>query len=88
MTELEKVVVDKLLQDGTIQFYCRYVDDTLMLMKLSDIQRVKDEFEKFDRNLKFTYESFKETLQHFLDIEIHNDELKMYRKKNFHWTLH
>ena len=88
MTELEKVVVDKLLQDGTIRFYCRYVDDTLMLIKPCDIQRVKMEFEKFDKNLKFTYESFEETLPHFLDIEIHNDGLKMYRKETFtgHYT--
>ena len=88
MTELEKVVVDKLLQDGTIRFYCRYVDDTLMLIKPCDIQRVKTEFEKFDKNLIFTYESFEETLPHFLDIEIHNDGLKIYRKETFtgHYT--
>ena len=88
MTELEKIVVDRLLQDGTLRFYCRYVDDTLMLMKPSDIQLVKDEFEKFDKNLKFTFETFEDILPHFLDIEIHNDGLKIYRKETFtgHYT--
>ena len=33
MTEMERVVVDKLIQTGKIKFYARYVDDTLLLVK-------------------------------------------------------
>ena len=54
MTEMEKNVVRKLIDDGTIRFYTRFVDDTLLLIKEEDIDRVKNEFENFDKNLKFT----------------------------------
>ena len=37
-TELEKVVVDELIQKGLVKFYARYVDDTLLLVKPEDIQ--------------------------------------------------
>ena len=33
MTELERVVVDDLVNDGTLKFYARYVDDTLFMLK-------------------------------------------------------
>ena len=33
MTEFERLVVDKLIKDGLIKFYIRYVDDTLVLAK-------------------------------------------------------
>ena len=44
MTELEKVVVDKLIHSGIAQFYIRYVDDTLPLSK-------SEHFYEFDNNL-------------------------------------
>ena len=37
MTECEKVIVDKLIEDGIIKFYVRYVDDTLLVIKRTDI---------------------------------------------------
>ena len=33
MTELEKVVVDRMIDSGLVKFYTRYVDDTLLLVK-------------------------------------------------------
>ena len=33
MTEFEKVIADNLVKEGTIKFYIRYVDDTLLLVK-------------------------------------------------------
>ena len=88
MTEMEKNVVRKLIDDGTIRFYTRFVDDTLLLIKEEDIDRVKNEFENFDKNLKFTYEKFENENPHFLDIEITSTGLKIYRKDTFtgHYT--
>ena len=37
MTECEKVIVDNLVKEGTIKFYVRYVDGTLLLVKRQDI---------------------------------------------------
>lgn len=35
MTELEIQVISKLVSDNTIKFYIRYVDDTLVLIKMA-----------------------------------------------------
>ena len=40
MIELAKIVVQKLTNNGMITFYCRYVDDTLLLVKLADIPKI------------------------------------------------
>ena len=40
MTELENVLIKDLLDIGTIAFYARYVDDTLVLVKLNNVQKV------------------------------------------------
>ena len=37
MTERENVIVGKLIEDGIIKFYVRYVDDTLFVIKRTDI---------------------------------------------------
>ena len=37
MTEFEIVVIEKLIQNGTIKFYIRYVDDTLLFIRKRDI---------------------------------------------------
>ena len=49
MTKLEKEIVGDLLNKGIIRFYCRYVDDTLILMKPNDIQQVLDKFNSFHK---------------------------------------
>ena len=54
LTEFEKVVVDDLVSLGILIFYRRYVDDTLVSMKVSDIPFVLNKFNSFDKNLKFT----------------------------------
>ena len=40
MTKLESTIIKKLFDTGKIKFYCRYVDDTLLLIKPGDIQLV------------------------------------------------
>ena len=56
MTELEDKVIKPLINDGTIKFYCRYVDDTLLVVKPQDPQilqtlHIADTFFKSHMNL-------------------------------------
>ena len=56
-----------------IQFYIRYVDDILVMVKVDDIDEVQNRFNSFDKNLKFTVDKFEDDVIHFLDIIIHQD---------------
>ena len=80
MTELERAVVDDLVEDGTLRFYSRYVDDTLMLMKPEDIDDVLAKFNAYHTNLQFTVDRFENCVPHFLDLEIHRTGISIYRK--------
>ena len=42
MTELEDNVIKALINDGTIKFYCRYVDDPLLVAKPQDVSRIHE----------------------------------------------
>ena len=81
MTEMERCVVDRLIESGKIKFYTRYVDDTLLLVKPEDIDDVLHQFNNFHRNLEFTVDKFEDCTPHFLDLEIHPDGLSIYRKE-------
>ena len=59
MTEPENKVVKPLMNDGTIKFYCRFVDDTLLVVKPQDVSR---------KNLLFTVDLFENGVPHFLEI--------------------
>ena len=80
LTEFEKTVVQELINCGTIKYYKRYVDDTLLLIKPSNIPALLKIFNKFDENLKFTVDKFPEGIVHFLDIKISVDGTDIYRK--------
>ena len=80
MTELEKEVVDRLLQQGKLKFYARYVDDTLMMMKPEDVDAVLEEFNRYHPSLQFTGDRFQNEVPHFLDLEIHRSGISIYRK--------
>ena len=87
MTACKKVIVDNLVKEGTITFHVRYVDDTLLLAKRQDIDKVLKAFNGFDKNLKFTVAKFENETPHFLDLEICPNGLTIFRK-NSHWTVH
>ena len=70
MTELEKLILSKLIESGIIKFYIRCVDDTLVLIKEDRIEEVLTAFNSFDRNLKFTVDEFDDGLVHFLDLNV------------------
>ena len=63
-----------------IKFYCRYVDDTFLLVKPVDITHIHNLFNKFDKNLRFTVDRFENEVPHFLDIKISLLGLTIYRK--------
>ena len=80
LTEFEKVIVDDLINTGIIAFYCSYVDDTLVLIKPKDIPFVLNKFNSFDKNLKFTVDNFENGKIHFLDLEISDSSIDIFRK--------
>ena len=80
MTEFEDIVIKPLINSGTIKFYKRYVDDTLILTKPSDIPYIFAKFNSFDPSIKFTIDDFNDNDIHFLDIQIHSTGTSVYRK--------
>ena len=81
MTELERSVVDQMIQDGTLKFYVRYVDDTLLLCKQEDVDGILARFNAYHQNLEFTVDKFQDSVPHFLDLEIHPDGISIFRKE-------
>ena len=65
LTDFEQAVVSDLLQSDILKFYRRCVDDTLVLVKPTDILTVLNKFNTFDKNLNFTVENFKDGSVHF-----------------------
>jgi hypothetical protein len=47
LTEFENIIVSDLINTGVIKFYRRYVDDTLVLIRPSDIPHVLAQFNRF-----------------------------------------
>ena len=80
MTKFERVVVDKLLKDGLIKLYIRYVDHILVLAKLKDIDNIMKQFNSFDKSIQFTIKRFEDGIVHFLDIKIDGYETDLYYK--------
>ena len=81
MTELERAVVDDLITNGTLKFYARYVDDTLLMVKPDEVDAVLQKFNQFHPNLEFTVDRFENSIPHFLDLEIHRTGISIYRKE-------
>ena len=83
MTEFKQTVIKQLIDRKLITFYCRYVDDTLLLIKPDMINVILDHFHKSDKNIRFTYNLFENTTLHFLDINISPNGIGIYRKDTF-----
>ena len=69
MTQCKIFFVEKLISDNIINFYARYVDDTLLALVKKDINYVLNQCNRFDENLKFTINTFDNCVLHFLNIE-------------------
>ena len=81
LTQFENVIVKPLIETSVLKFYCKYVDDTLVMIKKDKIQHVLNSFNSFDKNLRFTVDTFDDGNIHFLDIKIlNNGETDIYIK--------
>ena len=79
LLEFEKLIISDLIKSG-VKFYRRYVDDTLVLIKPSDIPEILNKFNTFDKNIQFTIDTFPDNVIHFLDILISSDNTDVYYK--------
>ena len=72
MTKLEGKVIKK------------FVDYTLLVIKLKDIGRVHQTLDKFDKNLHFTVkltiDKSDDVVPYFLDLELRDDGIALYTK--------
>ena len=80
MTELERKAIKQSIDDNdkSLMFYGCYVDDTLVVIKSEDLNRVHNVLNNFDRN--FILDTFNDIVPHGLDIKIHPDGLGIYCK--------
>ena len=81
MTEFGTVIIKPLINFGIIVFYKRYVDDTLVLAKPTDIKHILNTFNTFDSQIQFTVDQFPDNDIHFLDIQILPNGTTVYRKQ-------
>ena len=58
------------MKEKVIMFYTRYVHNTLSIIKKKDINYVLNQFDNFDKNLKFTINIFENSVPHFLNTNI------------------
>ena len=73
LTKFENVIVKPLIETSVLKFYCRYIDDTLLLIKKDEMQHVLNSFNSFDKSLRLTsVDTFNDGNIHFLDIKILN----------------
>ena len=80
-TKFENVIVKPLIETGVLRFICGYVDDTLVFIKKDKIQHGLNSFNSFDKNLRFSVDTFDDGNIHFLDIKIlNNGETDVYTK--------
>ena len=81
MTEMEKTIIRKFIDDKILLFYGRYADDTLVVIKrIKHLKLVHDALNNFNKKLNFSVDTFDSIVPHFLDIEIHPDGLSIYYK--------
>ena len=73
MTELEKDIIQKLIDKMYIMFYILNVDDTLLLPKDEDRDPILKELNKNNNKTEFTVNCVINENMHFLDIKIHQN---------------
>ena len=81
LTEFENVIVKPFIETSLLKFYCRYIDDSLVMIKKDRVQHVLNSFNSFGKNLRFTVDTFDNGNIHFLDIKtLNNGETDIYIK--------
>ena len=79
MHMLESDVINEHILNGDILYYCRYVDDTLILTKKGSKNSIFEKMNKFDKNLIFTEEPMKNNELKFLDTCLYLDSSKTFK---------
>lgn len=79
-SELENVILQTLIESGKLKVYLGYVDGSLLLGKVDDIKHIFDNFNSFDKNLKFKMAGFEDNNVHFLDRTIDKIDTDLYWK--------
>ena len=69
-----------LISSDMLKFYVRYVDDTLVLARPSDILTKRQKLNSFHPQIKFTHEQFTDIDIHFVDNKITSTGTTSYRK--------
>ena len=81
MTAFEDEIVRPLINEGTIKFHARNVNDTLVLTEPKDIPSILDKFNSFHPQIQFTCEEIVDNNDvHFFDIKINSLGTTIYRK--------
>ena len=70
-----------LITTGTIAFYKRHVDHTIVLAKPCDLDKILKQVNSFHPQIQFTIEQFSDNDIHFLDIQILPNGTTVYRKQ-------
>ena len=83
MTEFENIIIKPLINNGTIAFYKRYVEDTIVLAKPCDLDRILKQCNSFHPQIQFTIDQFSDNDIHFLDIQILLNGTTVYRKQTY-----
>ena len=77
-SELENVILQTLIESGKLKVYLGYVNGSLLLGKVDDIKHIFDNFNSFDKNLKFKMDGFEDNNVHFLDRTIDKIDTDLY----------
>ena len=81
LNEFENVIVNPLTETVVLKFYCRYVDNTLLMIKKDKMQHVLNSFNLFDKKLRFIVDIFDNGNIQVVDIKIlNNGETDIYIK--------
>ena len=80
MTDLESTVVKEVVDQSLAKLYIRYVDDTILLVKDKDIDYIDKRLNSFDKNIKFTIETFPDGNIYLLDIKVDKNHTDIYYK--------
>ena len=80
IANLEKSVINSLINNNTIKFYARYVDVTVFVIKREDVRPIQDILNSFDPNLHFTVDLFQNEVPRFQDLEVSPDGKSIFRK--------
>ena len=81
MIALEDEIVKDLFDSDIIKFYVRYVDDTLVLAKPSDVNLILNKLNSYHPDIQFTHEEFIDNNEvHFLDIKLTSNGTSIFRK--------